>query len=401
MHARQWKHKGVMKRTVRALCISGALAVLIGLPTLAPGQLRDSWCAPDSPYGNGATGDHLHVFPGEHYDMNTNEDWHQVTVDATGTLDTNGYRLRVCDTLTNNGTITDTSTGGAGGLGGTFGKGHDPYEHYDCNHQPQCTVGIDGQNGYAPSVSQGGQRGRGGRGGGGGGGGGGAWWSLVRWDADGGNGGTGGAGGRGGGYVKIYAYRFYNPSGVIKANGLDGSPGSGVPQDACECSHDGVEVCGPEHCDNDDGAIKTDASGGGGGGGGGGAGGNGGTIRVYYCWPNPVSQGNCQVAGGAGGSGGQPGGGCYNHYGITAGGDAEGCQGGAPNGGAGGRGAHEDNTSSGTGTGGTAGAAGADGFVGFTRLCGWPPQPEPWPGPWYINEPPLPSDDSNGSHPVY
>ena len=403
MDSRQWKHKCVMGRMVRALCVSGALAVLIGLATPALGQLRASWCAPDSPFGNASTGETLEIPSAQHpspYLMAGNEDWHDVYVHAGATLDTRGYRLRVCGTLTNEGTITDSRTGGAGGLGGAFGKGQDPYQHYDCDHRPLCTNGIDGEDGHAPSVSQGGQRGRGGRGGGGGGGGGGAWWSLVPWDSDGGNGGIGGTGGKGGGYVKIYAYRFSNP-GVIKANGLDGSAGYGVPGDACACSYLNVEVCGPEHCDNDDGAIQTDASGGGGGGGGGGAGGNGGTITVYYCQPHPVVQGDCQVGGGAGGSGGQPGGGCYNHYGITFGGFADGCQGGAPNGGDGGRGTYADNTWSGTGTSGTTGAGGANGFVGFTRINGWPPEPEPWPGPWYINRPQLPGDDSNGAHPIY
>lgn len=359
---RKWKN-------VKTLGV-GMFALLIGWATPAADP-PESWCGPDSPFGNASTGYSLLVRSGQSYGLTADEDWQDVTVESSATLDTRGYRLRVCGTLTvlPGGTITDSYSGGAGGVGGTHGpydtvgKGHDPYEHFDCNHQPLCSPGGDGALGSL-SPSQPGQNGRGGRGGGGGGGGGGAWWTLHEWDADGGDGGIGGNGGKGGGYVRIYAYRFDN-QGLVKANGLPGSAGSNAPT-GCQCSP--PEVCGPEHCDHA-GIPNTDCSGGGGGGGGGGAGGNGGTIEVWYCFR--PSAGICEVLGGSGSSGGQSGGRCYNDYGVTLGGPSNpnGCQGGAPNGGDGGTGSHTAHAWSGSGTSGGAGANGVEGDVLWHYIC--------------------------------
>ena len=104
-----------------------------------------------------------------------------------------------------------------------------------------------------------------------------------------------------------------------------------------------------------------DISGGGGGGGGGGAGGNGGTVDYHYCFK--ADDGTMRAAGGAGGSGGQDAGSpCCNDYGAPAIGHGEGCNGGAPNGGAGGDAEHETGCA-GDGDGGGSGATGAPGSV--------------------------------------
>ena len=336
--------------------IAFCCAVMLGVAYVpfALADTGDAWCAPDSPFGN-ADPNHNLVVTG-HRDMTSDEDWHNVTVNAGATLDTNGHRLRVCGTLTNYGIITDTTSGGAGGPGGSYGRGHDPYEQFDnCGHQPLCTNGGDGGDGNSPTIPQPRTNGHGGHGGGGGGGGGGAWWSNYTWDADGGNGGNGGAGGQGGGYVRIYAYRFDNRA-TVHANGLQGNAGADAPQ-ACQCATPSSPVCGPEHCDH---GVTTDASGGGGGGGGGGAGGNGGTVEVWYC--ERLAEGTCQALHANGRAGGGAGGSCYNQHGCI-GSERGGCNGGAPNGGGGGDGAHTWHASSGSGSGGDPGADGEDGGV--------------------------------------
>lgn len=367
-----------------------SLAVALGLTwSVTPVVWGDpDVCCPWPGFPDYGDGHHQH-YPGNpcYIDENTqlSEDLYceDLTILPGVTLDTCGYTVRVCGTLLNRGIITDSCTGGAGGPGGNhgdddeLGKGHDPYNHGDCNHQPYCTDGQDGELGDL-SPLQPGQNGRGGRGGGGGGGGGGAWWTLHDWDADGGDGGIGGDGGKGGGYVKIYAFHFDNPSpGVIHADGLpgtDGSDGSEHCSDGeychCDCSEGSTEVCGPEHC-VDTTPPRSDASGGGGGGGGGGAGGNGGTVEVYYGYL--IHQGTIHANGGPivadGGGGGADG--CCNQYSLPVGGEGDGCPGGAPNGGSGGAGEHgsgcsEDGQDGGHGSGG---ANGTWSLTPWRRYC--------------------------------
>jgi probable HAF family extracellular repeat protein len=234
-------------------------------------------CDPNWPYGGGPND--LIVPAGGYYAMTGDEDYHNVTVGAGATLDTQGYRLRACGALTNYGTITDTRTGGAGGPGGAGGRGQDPCGDSGGPALPE--PGLPGEPGYPPTCPQGGQ---GGTGGGGGGGGGGAKWYSppICSDAGGGNGGAGGLGGRGGGCVQIYAYGLDN-QGTIEADGGQGASG-------------GVGSNGQYTV-----FSSMDYAGGGGGGGAPGGGGNGGTVEVHYA--KCLDLGQIHATGGPGGDG--------------------------------------------------------------------------------------------------
>ena len=368
----------VWRGVFRALVVWSCVAVVIGvsLPlTQADVATNPSWCASDSPYGNAGTGNELNVPAGTVYTMGSDQDWHNVTVNAGATLDTAGFRLRVCGTLTNYGTITDSHTGGAGGMGGNGGLGGDHYGVHPAgcgNRQDVETPGGTGAYGAYPSSPQSGQDGRGGRGGGGGGGGGTAWHGLTENDADGGNGASGGDGGQGGGYVHIWAYCVDN-QGVIQADGMDGCTGEAAPE-GDSTDPNGYENCGAEYWWWMYGLLPRDVSGGGGGGGGGGAGGNGGTIEINYC--HLLDHGEIHAAGGDGGNGGDGGtkGGCCV-YNAIVGGYTSGASGGNPNGGDGGRGCYSTAGGSCTtdGDDGYGGADGADGDVTLSQVdCGCP-----------------------------
>lgn len=300
-------------------------------------------CCPTSPFGNSST-DHT-VSSGVTLNLTGNTSYHNLTVEAGGTIVTNGHTLKVCGTLLNMGTIKGGYSGawGAGGAGGKGGNpkgaGSDPT---GCGRtSTYCTPGQPGQAGT----------GRGGDGGGGGGGGGGASSDdlVCTFDADGGNGGAGGHGGRGGANALIYAFRFDNTSGVIHADGENGQDGFNAPN--------GYESCGAEyyHCTG----VNRDLAGGGGGGGQGGDGGDAGSINVYY--GILLNQGILRANGGGGGSGGQGGskGGCLDH-GANSGGYQNGCSG-CDAQGAGGRGAHDPGTCAMDGQDGANGSPGASG----------------------------------------
>lgn len=277
MNSDQWKSKRERRRTLAPCYALSVLAFLVWFPAPAPAQLTDAWCAPDSPFGNAAP-DHNLVVNG-HYDMSGDEDWHNVTVNSTGTLDTNGHRLRACGTLLNYGAITDTSSGGAGGAPVYGGAGG-----YGCVPHVYARDGVCGQSGQSGTCSG---AGRGGNAGGGGGGGEGA-WNTTAFCTDyctaGGNGGLGGHGGRGGGCVTIYAYILEN-HGSIDADGQAGSNG--------QAGQNGVYreyTCW---------GFDRDQCSGGGGGGAGGDGGNGGTVEIHCgCVQSP---GDIHAYGGAGG----------------------------------------------------------------------------------------------------
>lgn len=218
-------------------------------------------------------------------DLNANN----LTITATGILETNGYTVFVAGTLTNDGIITDSQSGGNGGSGGSGGNG-------GLGHSPHFapTSGSPGINGSAASIPGGGQ---GGRGGGGGGGGGGAWDSDDNEAANGGSGGMGGAGGKGGGVVRIRALNFAN-NNLIHADGRQGTNGNGGLA--------GQYVTYTEIF------FDRDLAGGGGGGGNGGNGGNGGTVEVIY--GNLIALGIIRAQGGPGGNGAPGGNGRNTSY---------------------------------------------------------------------------------------
>ena len=292
--------------------------------------------------------DHDHIVPpGVTLILMLDTDFHNVTIEPGGTLNTRGYRLRVSGTLTNHGTIEDTNSGGEGGCGGDGGEGGDPCLNSGGPEYP--TPGAPGCPGEPPAVPQ---AGAGGAGGDGGGGGGGAWKTVLGEcysDADGGDGGDGKPGGDGGGYVLIYAFIFDN-QGVIHADG--------------EATGNGDNGGNGEYYN----PLLYELAGGGGGGVGGGCGGDGGTVEIYYTFLE--NQGNVHANGGAGGSGGEGGDGHYVSQGVTNGGLHNGAPG-ASNGycsigGDGGDGEYRQGHSSedgGDGEDGTAGSAGVAAIV--------------------------------------
>ncbi|MBU0719365.1 MAG: hypothetical protein KJ749_14050, partial [Planctomycetes bacterium] len=265
----------------RWIRISLVLATLGGLhlpcAAVLAGQLSNASC-----YGDGQ----MSVYWSSHT-LTGDAEYYNVTV--TGTLNTNGYTLRVRGALTNYGTITDLS-GAAGGSGGTGATGGH-VGTYPTYHEPCCCT--PGESGNPASCAGGGH---GGSGGGGGGGGGGSEHRIAGdcWQnggATGGNGGNGGAGGRGGGCVTIYAYNLNN-QGIITADGGDGQAGSNGTEGDLRTYYCSL--------------AWRDASGGGGGGGGGGNGGDAGSVKVYYA--HLVERGEISAHGGAGGNGGTKGG---------------------------------------------------------------------------------------------
>lgn len=330
-------------------------AILILSCPLAPAYPGEG-CCPGSPYGNGTT----ECVYATNYSLTGNLDCHNLTVNPGVTLDTRGYTVRVCGTLLNWGTITDTRCGGSHGNGGAGGDGQDP-----CGEPAFPENGVCGTPGGGPTCSGGGA---GGDGGGGGGGGGGAKWTIVGCvDANGGDGGSGGAGGNGGGRVKIYAYRLDN-RGAIHADGHNGSSGSsGTNGEYFSWGVPSKDMCG-----------------GGGGGGAGGNGGDGGTVEIYY--GHLLNQGTIHANGGQGGAGGSGGlSGCYREgHGLYWGALASEYDGGIgcpdipahPRGGDGGWGErHQDLW----GENGYPGDAGLPGTPGQWNL--YPSDPDPCPDP--------------------
>jgi len=182
--------------------------------------------------------------------------FHDLTVDDTRKIETNGYRIFVQGTLTNNGTIKRNGNDGengkdgasaaggsalvAGSLGesGAGGDGNEVAGSDGSDVAP--ALGAPGGAGGASGANAGGARGtvteptsmciaaplailledgiakiEGGAGGGGGGG-------------SGAGGSGGGGGGGGGGVLCIIAKTIVNTSGVIEANGGNGGDGTDV-----------------------------------------------------------------------------------------------------------------------------------------------------------------------------
>ena len=142
-----------------------------------------------NPYGNGSDGD---VTISSNTNLTIDKQYNNLTVNGGIILNTAGYTVRVKQTLTNNGTVTDSTTGGAGGGGGSGGTGG--------SVSPAATAGGNGSSGT----------GTGGNGGGGGGGGGGA---------------GGGIGGDGGTATLTYETRTVGTATASAGSG--GSRGSG------------------------------------------------------------------------------------------------------------------------------------------------------------------------------
>jgi hypothetical protein len=191
-----------------------------------------------------------------------------LTVNAGVTLDTCGYAISVSNTLINNGTITDTVSGGNGGDGGAGGV--------------QPSISATGNNGVAGSAGNDSAKedgGAGGAGGSGGGGGGDVSTNTYGFNhvvvSPGGNGGKGGTGGRGGGYILIFAKTLTN-NGTIHANGFDGEPGYAGRYGELVATSQWYLAGGS-------GALGVSwQSGGGAGGGQGGQGGAGGSVFLFY-----------------------------------------------------------------------------------------------------------------------
>jgi hypothetical protein len=110
-------------------------------------------CATGSIWGDCHDGDYT-VRAGQVDVLDGDKNFCNLTVEPGAILDTAGFTVRVCQTLTNLGTITDRQSGGNGGPGGQGGKGHDPLEQEvgtpPCYPQPQCTDGGDGAFGNPP-----------------------------------------------------------------------------------------------------------------------------------------------------------------------------------------------------------------------------------------------------------
>jgi len=306
---------------------------------------------PNVGYGDGSSGSYV-VPPNQNWDVPTNANYHNLTVSAGATVNTRGRILRVCGTLTNLGTITDTYSGGAGGPGGAAGEGSDPNLNSDpnCADGPIfCTDGSDGSPGSPGSAGAG----DGGQGGAGGGGGGSARRNVIA-DANGGDGAAGGVGGKGGGVVRVYAWCLDN-RGTIHADGSPGGRGGNAPNS--------YGNCGAEYYAY---GSSYDIAGGGGGGGAGGCGGEGGLVEIFT--EHVLSAGSIHADGGAGGSGGSGGlGGTQQvghplYYGST-GEEGSGCDGGAEcqAGGDGGWGERTEGARSGDGGPGQPGRPGLNG----------------------------------------
>ncbi len=228
------------------------------------------------------------------FNITADREYTDLTINSGATLETHGFIIRVSGTLLNNGTITDSNSGGngggpsAGGNGGIGASGHNPPD-----------VGLPGNCGNGPSVVGGGIGGNSGAGGGGGG----AAWDVNenRW-GQGGKGGNGGAGGKGGGVVTIYAQNLNN-NGTIHANGQNGLSG----EFGALGTIDSWTIF----------VSNYDLAGGGGGGGAGGSGGDGGTVQIFY--GNLTNAGSILALGGNGGAGRAGGAGINTSFTSTSG----------------------------------------------------------------------------------
>lgn len=147
-------------------------------------------------YGTGSDGDRV---ISSNWTMDRDYQWQNLTVNPGVTLDTAGRIIKVKETLTNNGTITDSYSGGAGGSGGSGGGG--------CAGDGNGSPGSNGSGGGAGAAGAG----SGGTGGGYGGSGGAGEEGA---DASG-NGGSGASGAGGATGSIIWTFRAaYDDSGL-------------------------------------------------------------------------------------------------------------------------------------------------------------------------------------------
>jgi hypothetical protein len=217
-------------------------------------------------FGNGTNGD---VTISSNTTLTSDKCYNNLTINGGITLTTDGYRVRVAETLLNNGTICSSFIG-SGGIGGAGGA------------SPSGQTGNPGTNGSSSATE--------GNGAGGGGGG-----SGARFDSgdSGGAGGSGGSGGRKRGDLFLAAYTLNN-QGTITSSGENGVNGS-------------------------NGTNGGGFRGGGGGGGGGGSGGDAGQIDLFYY--SLTNLGTISFSGGLAGTGGSLGTGTNQYYGAEAGGN--------------------------------------------------------------------------------
>ncbi len=292
-------------------------------------------CIPLS-YGTGADGN---VTISSNTTLTVDKNYNNLTVNAGVTLNTAGFVVKVFDTLTNNGIITDSSSGGAGGAGGAAiaaGTG----------------AGVAGNVPVSGSAGSKTGAGSGGQGGGGGARGGGALASTAN-NASGGAGGVGATGGKGGGVVRVYATNFIN-NGTVHANGVAASSNAGAGGNGTLVSE---TIPATEWVPE----AYFNAAGGGGGGGGGANGGAGGTVELKY---KTRTVGTVTANGGAASNGATfgSGGGTLTYAGTTS---YVGAAGGSPRGGASGDGEIVVGASH-TGSAGSNGSAGSAGSATWT-----------------------------------
>lgn len=344
-----------------AVLTLGALGGILPGAAASAQDRGSSGGVPNQGYGDGSSGSYI-VPPGTTFSLPAGKNYLDLVVSANATLDTRGRTLRVSRALTNYGLITDTYSGGSGGVGGRAGDGADPnlsLEQAYCGKDSLlCSSGGGGVTGTDGSVAG---SGRGGRGGGGGGGGGGAYGASTA-DANGGNAGEGGPGGDGGGSVIIYAYRLAN-HGVIQADGEAGGPGQAAPDTYADCGAEyfHYQLLG-----------SHDIASGGGGGGGAGCGGDGGTVEIHFTHLYHLN--SIHADGGGGGVGGSGGLGGTQQIGHSldhgcVGVEGSGCPGGVAcgTGGHGGRGACHAGDYAEDGGDGSSGESGAAGDVVMIR----------------------------------
>jgi len=159
------------ERTIRRL--ADCVGCLLGAAWLAAASaLGDQ---PRQPCASGITWGDCHdadrtLSAGQVVVFDGDKNFCNLTVEPGAILDTAGFTVRVCQTLTNLGTITDRQSDGNKRPGGQEGKGHDALEHEvgtpPCYQQRRCTDGGDGAPGRPPAVPQAGQYGYRGQGGG-------------------------------------------------------------------------------------------------------------------------------------------------------------------------------------------------------------------------------------------
>lgn len=141
------------RKTVGLLRAAVMVSLSIVLSSSIRAETRTSGCTggiPDVGYGDGSSGSHT-IPPGTTFVLPTHTNYTDFTVSSGATLDIHGNVLRVCGTLTNNGTIKDTYSGGSGGTGGDPGRGGDPNGDGVCRFLVCPRAGLAGAHGLSLS----------------------------------------------------------------------------------------------------------------------------------------------------------------------------------------------------------------------------------------------------------